>query len=142
MYQFFSEPRNNLIAADFCRIFLSLYVHSVHNRAWDWMLPPLSCVSGDFSLLFRPWLTLAPPSIRVNFSSKLILHSLFVFPFQQPNSCSIYIIFHLGLRRKYEGVEDEPLARILGETREEDANLAYKGPPSQMNVRQINDVLF
>jgi len=105
------------------------------------MLPPLSYVSSDFSLFFRPCFILAPPSIRVNFSSKLIFHSLFVFLFQQPNSCSIYIIFHLGLRRKY-GVEDEPLAWILEEMREEDENLAYKGLSSQMNVRQRNNVLL
>jgi hypothetical protein len=40
------------------------------------------------------------------------------------------------------GVEDEPLARILGEMSEEDENLAYKGLQSQMNVRERNNVLL
>jgi len=40
------------------------------------------------------------------------------------------------------GVEDEPLAWILEEMREEDENLAYKGLPSQMNVRQRNNILL
>ena len=120
---------------------LALYCRPVRHRAWDWMLPQLSWASGDISLLFRLCSILTPPSIRVNFSSKLIFHSLFAFLFQQPNSCSIYIIFHLGLRRKY-GVENEPLAKILGETSEEDENLAYKGLQSQMKVRQRNNVLL